>query len=68
MLQGCTNWSVTGSSKTASINDVYVVINGSVFYEVDSNLVYYMAIQTSDGASVNGMFYVPTTATFRYLY
>lgn len=68
LLQGCTNWSVTGSSKTASINDVYVVINGSVFYEVDSNLVYYTAIQTSDGASVNGMFYVPTTATFRYLY
>lgn len=68
LLQGCTNWPVTGSSEgTDSAGDA-VMITGAMYYDTDGDIAKYLVYNINTSSSVYGMSLVPTTATFKYLY
>lgn len=68
LLQGCTNWTVSGSSNGTDEDGTAVIINGVMFHDVDTDIAKFIVYRFSDSSSLFGMHFVPTDATFRYLY
>ena len=68
LLQGCTNWPVTGSSEGTDEAGDAVIITGAMYYDTDSDIAKYLVHNINTSSSVYGMSFVPTTAAFKYLY
>lgn len=68
LLQGCTNWALSGASNSMDADGSTVMVHGVMFYDTDHNIAKYVVNKFPDGASIVGMHLIPANAIFRYLY